>query len=515
MNLLQSLYSQYLMYKYKKMINKPIKEQHAIFNQLVKQGRKTAFGGKYHFNKIRTIEDFQHHIPVQDATTIAPYIKQIMTHKKNILWPGLPQYFLLSSGVTGNIKYLPMTKESIKNQIFGMGQIAYLSAALLKDDAFASSQSLVLTGPTSLDYVNDFPVGRISGIARAKLPPQFFYNMIPKKSTLNMTNHEQMMRQIAVEVLASNNLRFMVGFPAWLIMLFKICLDITQSENLHTYLPNLKMFYSVGTNYRPYLTTLEQLLGHNIEVREMYAASEGFFAMQDRSRDGMLLDTSNGIFYEFIPVESFESGNPIYLTLDQVSTHKDYIMLVSTYAGLWRFNLGDIIRFCTIAPYRIIVCGRTQHELNVIGEHIMNQHVEKVLEHATKKLDLTLYEFTVAPLIHTGKPSYLAHEWIIEVDDNHHINQAALIKEIDNQLQCITANYKLLRATKDLAAPQVTLVPQGTFQNYIKKTKGKIDNQQKIPRVQSTRIIADHIQQQLMHHRPIYSQSPPELVVLS
>ena len=483
--------------KYKKLLNDPIAGQDKVFKTLIKSGKKTQFGQQYHFSKIHTLEDFQSFVPIQTNDTIAPYLKQVVEGEADVLWPGKPRYFACTSGTTGDIKYVPVTKEGQANQLLGSAQLAHLYPLVSQKKSLVNANCIALTGSCKTDSINGYPMGRISGLSRKLLPKRLFTKVVPSADTLDIPNHEEMMLQIAREAIDAEDIRVIVGFPSWVVVFLQACQEVSGSECLHSIFPNLDTFYSSGTSYQAYLPAIEKLLGHKVNVREFYGSSEAFFALQDLQQDGMLIDSHNGVFYEFVPLNEFNNEHPTALTLQEVELEQAYVMLISTFSGLYRYCVGDIVKFVSTNPYRILVCGRLQHELSIMGERIRSEHVEAVISQVAKKLNISVHEFTVAPSPICNDTKLFYHQWFIELPNNEQVNLSLLTQEIDEALMAQWAPYQLFRSTGELNVPIVTRLKEQSFCHYLAQNKKRVDNQQKVPRISNDRDIAncllDHV----------------------
>jgi len=482
--------------KYKKLLNDPIIGQDNVFKTLIKSGRKTEFGQQYNFSDIRTIKDFQSLVPIQTNETVAPYMQKIVQGEADILWPGKPRYFACTSGTTGEIKYVPVTKDSLTNQLLGSMQMAHLYPLISQKKSLVYSNHIGLTGSCKTDSMNDFPIGRLSGLIRKHLPKMLFKGVIPAEETLDIPDHEEMMLQIAREAIAAKDIRVIVGFPSWVVVFLQACQKASGSECLDHIFPHLDTFFSSGTRYQSYLPAIEKMLGHKVTVREFYGSSEAFFALQDLEEDGMLIDSHNGVFFEFIPLNEFHNEAPTSLSLQEVELDQAYVMLISTFSGLYRYCVGDIVRFVSINPYRIVVCGRMQHELNIMGEHIRSEHVELVMSQVAKKLNVSVHEFTVAPSPIGNDTKLFYHQWFIELPDNEQVNLSLLSKELDKALISQCAFYQAFRSKGELSAPIVTRLKERSFCHYFSQNKKQVDSQQKIPRVSNNRDIANFLLEQ-------------------
>lgn len=477
--------------KYKKLLNDPITGQENVFKKLIKLGRKTQFGQRYNFHRVCNIRDFQSFVPIQTNETIAPYMQRVTLGEKNVLWPGKPRYFACTSGTTGEIKYVPVTKESQANQLLGSMQLAHLYPLVSQQKSLVHANCIALTGSCKTASMNGFPIGRLSGLTRKLLPKRLFTGVIPAEDTLDIPEHEEMMLQIAREAIHAEDIRSIVGFPSWVVVMLQACQKVSGSECLDHIFPNLDTFYSSGTRYQPYLPAIEKILGHKVNVREFYCSSEAFFAVQDLKEEGMLLDTHNGVFFEFIPLNEFHNAIPTCLSLQEVQVDQAYVMLISTFSGLYRYCVGDIVKFVSTNPYRIVVCGRTQHELNIMGEHIRSEHVELVMSQVAEKLNISVYEFTVAPSPICNDAKLFYHQWFIELPDNEQVNLSMLSEKLDEALMSQCAFYQAFRSKGELSMPVVTRLRERSFCDYLLKNKKQVDNQQKIPRVSNNRDIAN------------------------
>ncbi|MEZ9204214.1 GH3 auxin-responsive promoter family protein [Vibrio splendidus] len=483
--------------KYKKLLNDPVSGQDSVFKTLIKCGIKTQFGKQHHFSRIRTVKDFQSFVPIQTNETIAPYMQRIIEGETDILWPGKPRYFACTSGTTGEVKYVPVTKESLANQLLGSMQIAHLYPLVSQQKSLVHGNCIALTGSCKTDSMKGYPIGRLSGLTRKLLPKVLFSGVIPAKDTLDIPEHEKMMLQIAREAIDAKDIRVIVGFPSWVVILLQACQKVSGSECLHHIFPHLDTFYSSGTRYQSYLPAIEKMLGHKIHVREFYCSSEAFFALQDLKEDGMLIDSHNGVFFEFIPLNEFHNEVPTCLSLQAVEVDQAYVMLISTFSGLYRYCVGDIVRFVSISPYRMMVCGRVQHELNIMGEHIRSEHVELVMSQVAEQLNISVHEFTVAPSPICNETKLFYHQWFIELPESEEVNLSLLSQEIDEALMSQCAFYQEFRSKGELSVPIVTRLKELSFCHYLSENKEQIDNQQKIPRVSNNRDIANFLLEQV------------------
>ena len=473
----------------------PLKTQKKVFRNLIIKGRKTLFGRQFNFSDIKNYEDFKLRVPVFDYETLKPYIEKIKKGELNVLWKGKPLYFAKTSGTTSGIKYIPITKESIKNQVKSARDLLINYFLSKKSLSFLKGKWIFLQGSPKLDIEpnSNIKTGRLSGIVAHHVP---FYLKLNKKPSWNVNLEEDWEIKITkiIEETIEEDMTLISGIPPWVQSYFEKICDIKKGQNIGSIFKNLKLFIYGGVNYKPYESAFKNLLGIPIDTLETFPASEGFFAYQDRvSKKGLRLELNSGIFYEFIELADYNKGllqNRI--SLENVKLEIDYVLIISTNAGLWAYNLGDVVRFISLNPYRIIFSGRTSHFISTFGEHVIAKEVDTAMEYALNKEIAEIAEFTVAPKVSSsnnqeGSSNY--HEWFIEFVKPPK-NMICFINALDESIMSQNIYYKDLRMSNMLDLLKVTSVPRGTFSKYMESI-GKLGGQNKVPRLSDNRQIVD------------------------
>ncbi|MCX8481346.1 MAG: GH3 auxin-responsive promoter family protein, partial [Sediminibacterium sp.] len=335
--------------------------------------------------------------------------------KKNILWRGKPIYFAKTSGTTSGIKYIPITKDSISNHIISARNAILCYIAEKKDASLVGGKMIFLSGSPILQKLHGIFIGRLSGIVNHHIPAYLRSNQLPSFKTNCIEDWETKIEKIVAETM-DEDMQLISGIPPWMIMYFEKLMAV-KNTTIHQIFPNLKLLIHGGVNFQPYKQKIDECIGKKIDCIELFPASEGFFAFQNTLLDdGLLLNINSGIFYEFIPIDELSNINPTRINLSDVELNKQYALIVSSYAGLWGYNVGDTIKFVSLNPYKIRVTGRIKHFISAFGEHVITEEVEKSIIAVSQKFNIQIKEFTVAPLIkNTNNESY--HEWYIEFDE--------------------------------------------------------------------------------------------------
>lgn len=463
-----------------------VADQQAIFQQLIKSASKTEFGKDHHFNEIKTHEDFTSRVPIRDYEDFKPYIEEIKNGKHNVLWKGQPIYFAKTSGTTSGVKYIPITKDSIPNHINTARNALLCYMAETGKTAFADGKLIFLSGSPELERIGGVPTGRLSGIVNHHVPKYLRSNQLPYFETNCIEDWETKLGAIVKETI-DEDMRLISGIPPWIQMYFDK-LEEKTGKKIKQLFPNLDVLVQGGVNFEPYRKKLFQSIGAEIDTIELFPASEGFFAFQDSQKEkGLLLNTNSGIFFEFVPIAEIRSENPTRLTLDQVKAGDNYVLIISSNAGLWAYNIGDTVKFVSTDPYRIIVTGRVKHFISAFGEHVIGEEVEGALMDASKEAGVFITEFTVAPMISSDKgKSY--HEWLIEFEKLPD-DIEGFAKTIDDNLRQRNVYYDDLINGNILQRLIITPLPKDTFINYMKQI-GKLGGQNKVPRLSNDRQLA-------------------------
>lgn len=474
----------------KKWSENPVQIQEKVFWELIKSAKNTSFGKDHNFKKISSFEDFAKQVPIRDYEQIKPYIERVVKGEKDVLWKGKPLYFAKTSGTTSGAKYIPLTKESMPTHIDATRNaiLHYINETGKTD--FVNGKMIFLQGSPVLEEKNGIKFGRLSGIAAHYVPKYLQKNRLPSYTTNCIEDWETKVDAIIEETLPQK-MTLISGIPPWVQMYFEKIHQKT-GKKISEVFKDFSLFIYGGVNYEPYRAKFESLIGKKIDRIELFPASEGFFAYQDsQSEKGMLLLLDNGIFYEFVKANEFYSENPRRYTIGEVELGINYVMIVSTNAGLWAYNLGDTIQFVSKSPYRITVSGRIKHFISAFGEHVIGKEVEQALQDAMEGTTVSVNEFTVAPQVNpaNGLPY---HQWFIEFETPPE-NMEEFARKLDREMRKQNTYYDDLISGNILRELVITKVPIRGFQDYMKSI-GKLGGQNKIPRLSNNREIADKLQ---------------------
>lgn len=470
-----------------KWANAPVETQEKVLQQLIAAAQDTQFGKDHDFKNIKTPKAFAKQVPVRDYEALRPYVDRVVEGTPDILWPGKPLYFAKTSGTTSGAKYIPITKESIPFHVKAARNAILMYIAETGNSDFVNGKMIFLQGSPILERKNGVQLGRLSGIVAHYVPKYLQKNRMPSWETNCIEDWETKVEAIVEETLPEN-MTVISGIPSWVQMYFEKIQQKT-GKKVGDVFKNFNLFIFGGVNYEPYRAKFENLIGRKVDSIELYPASEGFFAYQDKqNQKGMLLLLDAGIFYEFIKVEEFYNDQPERFTIGQVELGVNYAMIISTNAGLWAYNIGDTIQFTSLKPYRVIVSGRIKHFISAFGEHVIGKEVEQALQEAVQGTQIQVTEFTVAPEINpsSGLPY---HEWFIEFE-NKPDNLTAFATKIDLALQQQNSYYLDLIDGKVLRPLKITTVSKNGFKAYM-KSKGKLGGQNKLPRLSNNREIAN------------------------
>ena len=466
----------------------PLQTQERVFKSLIKSASQTTFGKDHAFSQIKNHDDFVSRVPVRDYEDLKPYIHRVVNGESDILWSGKPLYFAKTSGTTSGAKYIPITDVSIKAQVEASRNAVLMYIHETGKSDFVDGQWIFLQGSPVLTEKKGIKTGRLSGISAHYVPSYLLKNRMPSWETNCIEDWETKVDAIVEETLIKD-MRAVAGIPSWVQMYFEKLVQKRQ-QKVGDIFKNLELFIFGGVNYEPYRNKFEALIGRKIDSVELYPASEGFFAFQDRQhKTGMLLQLDSGIFYEFIEADQFFDKNPKRITLNSVKLGVNYVIIISTNAGLWAYNIGDTIKFTSLFPFRVVISGRIKHFISAFGEHVIAQEVDQAMIQAVKGTSVRVTEFTVAPQISpdVGLPY---HEWLVEFEDPPY-DLELFANTIDKELKNQNSYYFDLIEGKVLQPLKISLVKEGGFRDYM-KTIGKLGGQNKIPRLSNDRKIASH-----------------------
>ncbi|MFK7781586.1 GH3 auxin-responsive promoter family protein, partial [Psychroserpens sp.] len=462
-----------------KWANNPFETQEKVFKKLIKDASKTQFGIDHNFSSISTHSEFIKQVPVRDYEGLKPYVDRVVSGEEDILWKGKPIYFAKTSGTTSGAKYIPITKESMPTHVEAARNAILMYIAETGSSKFVDGKMIFLQGSPILKEQNGVQLGRLSGIVAHYVPKYLQKNRMPSWDTNCIEDWETKVEAIVDETLPED-MTIISGIPSWVQMYFEKIYERTEKK-VGDVFKNFNLFIFGGVNYEPYRAKFENLIGRKVDSIELYPASEGFFAYQDKQGEkGMLLQLNSGIFYEFIKADEFFDETPIRITIKDVEVGVNYVMIISTNAGLWAYNIGDTVQFTNTNPYRVIVSGRIKHFISAFGEHVIGKEVEQALQEAISDSSIQVSEFTVAPQINpdSGLPY---HEWFIEFE-NEPEHLSVLSQKIDQSLQTQNSYYFDLIEGKVLQPLKIKSIQKNGFQDYMKSI-GKLGGQNKLPRL--------------------------------
>lgn len=472
----------------------PIESQQAVFQALISKGRDTTWGRQFQYEKIQSLTQFQETVPTSSYEELFPWIDRAMRGEEHLLWPGKPLAFSKSSGTTNDRhKYIPITEDSLEDCHYKGGKdMISLYLANREGTEVLAGKNLAMGGSLQPNPVgSDLICGDISAVIMHNLPAWAQWMRTPALEIALMDKWEDKIDRM-VETTIGENVTSISGVPTWMLVLLNRILEKTGAQNISEVWPNLEVFLHGAVSFTPYREIFQKLIpSPNMSYLEIYNASEGFFGLQDDlSLQGqMLLMLDYGIFYEFVPMEEAHDPFPKALTLDQVELGKNYALVISTNGGLWRYRIGDTIRFTSLNPFRIQISGRTRHYINAFGEEVMIDNAELALSRTCHELNCSVVEFTVAPEF-MGTNTQGRHQWLIEFSaPPKSMDEFAGL--LDSELRKINGDYDAKRY-KDLALKplQITSAPKDLFYNWM-KSRGKLGGQHKVPRLSNTREYLD------------------------
>ena len=469
--------------------------QRDVLKRLVGTASSTEWGIKHSYSDIASYEQFAKSVAVQDYESLKGYIDRMRQGEKDVLWKGRCKWFAKSSGTTNDkSKFIPVTPHGLQNAHYKGGfDVVAQYVANNPSSRFLSGKGLILGGSHAPNY--NLPgslVGDLSAILIENCSP--FVNMIrvPGKDIALLSDFEEKMDKIA-RATSNINVTNISGVPSWMMAVLKHMLDITGKKSVDEIWPNLEVFFHGGVAFTPYREQYHQIIKNpNMKYMETYNASEGFFGIQNDPADSaMLLMIDYDVFYEFIPFEEFDSPNPRVLPLWEVEVGKNYAMLISTSCGLWRYMIGDTVRFTSKDPYKIVISGRTKHFINAFGEELVVDNAEKGLLKACKETGAQILDYTAAPVFMDAN-AQCRHQWLIEFAKKpESIEQFAEI--LDKELQHINSDYEAKRyKNKTMQQLEIVVARENLFNDWL-KSKGKLGGQHKVPRLSNNRQHIDEL----------------------
>lgn len=472
----------------------PHEVQDEWFKKLIATAKNTEWGKKYDYRSIDSLEKFKERVPINHYDDLKPYIDRLRQGEQNILWPEEVKWFAKSSGTTaGKSKFIPVTDSAIEECHYKAGKdLLSLYFSLNHESEFFNGKSLVMGGSGEIQEVSNssFYEGDLSAILMTNLPFWAQFKRTPSLAIALMDEWESKLELIA-ESTIDHDVTSISGVPSWMLVLLKKILYKSGKNSLLEVWPNLEVFFHGGVSFEPYRKQFEEIIpSEKMIYLDTYNASEGFFAIQDQIKnEDLLLMLDYGIFYEFLPVSELGKSHPETVQLDEVQIGVNYAMIISTNAGLWRYLIGDTIKFTTINPFRIRITGRTKNFINVVGEELIIDNAEKAMNMACSKTNSVITEYTAAPQFIKNE---IAHQWVIEF--NKPPENIEFFQEVfDNALKSVNSDYEAKRYHDlVLKMPIITCVPANTFYNWMKK-KDKLGGQNKVPRLSNQREYVEEI----------------------
>ncbi len=462
--------------------------QQEVLRQLFDYAKDTEVGKMHHFESITTYEDFTERVPIVSYECVAPMIERTRRGEQNVFWPTHIKWFAKSSGTTNaKSKFIPVSMEALEDCHYKSGKdLLCLYLNNNENSQLFNGKSLRLGGSKELYEDNGSFFGDLSAILIDNMPLWAEYSSTPSNKVSLMSEWELKMDAI-IEESIKENVTSLAGVPSWMLVLLNNVLEKTGKNHLFEIWENLEVYFHGGVSFAPYRDQYKKLLPRKrFNYYETYNASEGFFGIQDRNNsEDLLLMLDYGIFYEFIPMDSYGKEEQRAIPIWEVRTGINYAMVISTNAGLWRYKIGDTVRFTSLDPYRIRITGRTKHHINAFGEELIIENAEEALEQVCKKTGSEIKDYTAAPIFMNGTEKG-SHEWIIEFRRAPE-NLNYFIELMDNALKSLNSDYEAKRYNNiTLKMPRVHMAREDLFYDWL-KSKNKLGGQHKIPRLSNSR----------------------------
>ncbi|MCB0477077.1 MAG: GH3 auxin-responsive promoter family protein [Crocinitomicaceae bacterium] len=473
----------------------PIEVQNELLTNLISRAKDTEWGLKFGFDEIASYKDFKENVPLQDYDDVKPWVERLLTNEQNLLWPTDTKWFAKSSGTTSEkSKFIPVTRDSLEDCHYKAGKdLLCLYYHNHPDAKLYKGKHLVVGGSAETNSLSsDSYFGDLSAILTKNLPWWAEIRRTPSKKIALMKEWEEKLDKMAKATM-NEDVAIIVGVPSWTLVLLKRILEITGKSDIKEVWPNLELFMHGGVSFSPYEEQFNKIISGKMNYVETYNASEGFFGIQDtKDKKELLLMLDYGIFFEFIPMSDYKGVNSktIY-SLEDVETGIDYALVISTNGGLWRYLIGDTVRFTSTDPYRIVVTGRTKHFINAFGEELVVDNAEKAIQFASEKCGVSVVDYTAAP-VYMGEEARGSHEWLIEFDEEPD-DLDCFRDALDQHLKDLNSDYEAKRkGDLSLMAPHIISAPRDTFNSWL-KSKGKLGGQHKVPRLSNNRKILEDI----------------------
>jgi len=468
----------------------PLEVQNEVLISLLKNAKNTEFGIKYNFNSINNYSSFSKNIPITDYESFFKYIERSIKGESNIFWSSPIKWYAQSSGTTNSkSKFIPVSKESLEECHYKAGKdVLCLYVNNNEDSNLFSGKSLRLGGSKKLYENNNNYFGDLSAILIDNLPLWAELLSAPSNEISLMDKWDEKIKAIINSTL-NENITSLAGVPSWMLILLNKILEDRNERTIKYIWKNLEVYFHGGVNFNPYINQFKSVLGEDVRFYETYNASEGFFAIQDRNgSDDMLLMLDYGIYFEF---EILNKLNHEIINLSKVKLDTNYAIIISTNAGLWRYKIGDTVKFTSLNPFRIKITGRTKSFINAFGEELIIENAENALNKTLSKHKSRIVEYTVAPSFISKKNSGY-HQWLIEFEKKP-LNISKFCEDLDNNLQELNSDYKSKRF-KDITMKslEIIIAKEKLFFDWL-RLKNKLGGQNKIPRLSNDRVIIEEL----------------------
>jgi hypothetical protein len=483
------------MHQIELFIKYPIEVQREWMITLVRDAEETEYGIKNNFKKVQDYDSFKKLIPLTDYESLKPWIERTRRGEQNLFWHSEIKWFAKSSGTTDKSKFLPVSQESLDGCHYNAGRdMVTLHCYNNSETQLFTGKNLALGGSFKEDHFGSHQSfhGDVSAIIIHNLPMWAEFFRAPDVNIALMDEWEKKLEQMALSMM-NENVTSLAGVPSWMLVLLKRILEKKKVNSIREVWPNLEVYFHGGVNFMPYREQFKKIFDSDkINYMQMYSASEGFFGIQDQLKsDEMLLMLDYGIFYEFVETKHYQPGDfQKIVNLEDVKTHTDYSVIITTNAGLWRYQLGDVIRFTCTNPYRFKISGRTKQHINVFGEELMVHNADTAIGVACEKTHAMVKEYTVAPIFMNERAG--AHEWLIEFEKEPN-NFDFFIAVLDEELKKQNSDYEAKRYNNFvLHLPKVHKMAKGSFYNWL-KVNNKVGGQYKVPRLSNERKVLEEI----------------------
>lgn len=472
----------------------PVAAQREVLQHLVTSAQYTEFGKKHGFSKLFSVREFKKAVPIHEYEDLKPYISRMMAGEENVLWNTPINWFAKSSGTTSDkSKFIPISEESLQDNHFKASKDVLTSYYNnFPSSELLTGKGLVVGGSHQISKVNEeIQYGDLSAVLMQNSPFWGQWIRTPELSVALLDEWEDKIEKLA-QITADENVTSLAGVPTWTLILLKRILEIKGKNNIKEVWPNLELYINGGVSFVPYKEQFDHIIGGKVNYLEIYNASEGFIAgQQSPDDDGMLLFTDHAIFYEFMPVEEYGKANPVTVGLKDLETGKNYALVISTTGGLWRYLIGDTVKFTSLNPYKLRVSGRLKHYMNAFGEEVMVDNSDKAISVAAAQTNAIVNDYTAAP-VYFSSNSNGAHEWLVEFEKEP-ADIRLFIEALDTELKNINSDYEAKRHKGiALREPIVRVLPKGAFAAWL-RSKEKLGGQHKVPRLSNERTILEEI----------------------